>query len=133
TSSQKPVSTDFEAAFSGLDLTPAKVVDDDGDDDGNGDDDDDFESQFNKDSSNFDVSFESPSAVSKSSTVANAAVTSSSNNTMNADFFSFDHDIQSTSAMSHPLIVQHPGPPVPTKPGKTHDWDSLFSGLDTSA
>ena len=130
TGSQKPVSADFEAAFAGFDLTPAKDVDDKDDNDKG--DDDDFKYQFNKDSSNFDLLFESPSAGSKPSTIANAAGTSSGNNTMNADFFSFDHDIQPTSAPTHPLFLQNPASSVPTKPSTTPDWNSLFSGLDTS-
>ncbi|KKZ63203.1 hypothetical protein EMCG_02408 [[Emmonsia] crescens] len=129
---KKSAAPDFEAAFAGLDLAPAKEADDD-DDDGD-DDDDDFESPFNKDSSNFDMTFDSPVSPSKSSTIANATMgTSSGNNTTNADFFSFDNNRQQSTSP----FAQKPGSssapaPAPAPGNGSQDWDALFSVLDSS-
>ncbi|PGH18830.1 hypothetical protein AJ79_00243 [Helicocarpus griseus UAMH5409] len=136
-SGKKPGAPDFEAAFAGLDLAPANEAEDDDDDE----DEDDFESQFNKDSSNFDMSFDSPGAPgSKSSTIANATVnnaggtgTSSGNNTMNADFFSFDSSNNNQQASSP--FSQNAGTGSGTGSGApagngSNDWDALFSVLD---
>ncbi|KAL2359693.1 hypothetical protein RJZ56_007452 [Blastomyces dermatitidis] len=123
---KKPTTPDFEAAFAGLELAPAKEADDDDeDDDDDDDDDDDFESPFNKDSSNFDMTFDSPGLPSKSSTIANATTgASSGNNTTNADFFTFDNNQQQQlqqSSLSAPAAGTAP-----------QDWDALFSVLDSS-
>ncbi|KAK2805136.1 hypothetical protein FQN50_006381 [Emmonsiellopsis sp. PD_5] len=116
---KKSGAPDFEAAFAGIDLAPAKEADDDDSDD------DDFESQYNKDPSSFDMSFDSPNAPSKSSTIANAMGTGSGNNTTNADFFSFDSQQQSSS--SSPFAQQKSGPPASGNGNAPHDWDALFS------
>ncbi|KAK2790229.1 hypothetical protein FQN52_005726 [Onygenales sp. PD_12] len=116
---KKSGAPDFEAAFAGIDLAPAKEADDDDSDD------DDFESQYNKDPSSFDMSFESPNAPSKSSTIANAMGIGSGNNTTNADFFSFDSQQQPSS--SSPFAQQKSGPPASGNANAPHDWDALFS------
>ncbi|KAK2789300.1 hypothetical protein FQN53_002142 [Emmonsiellopsis sp. PD_33] len=116
---KKSGAPDFEAAFAGIDLAPAKEADDDDSDD------DDFESHYNKDPSSFDMSFESPNAPSKSSTIANAMGTGSGNNTTNADFFSFDSQQQPSS--SSPFAQQKSGPPASGNANAPHDWDALFS------
>ncbi|KAK2879282.1 hypothetical protein FQN49_001028 [Arthroderma sp. PD_2] len=119
---KKPANPDFEAAFAGLDLAPAKEVEDD-------DDDDDFETAFNKDASNFDISFDSPSGPSKPA-----------NNSSSADFFSFQPN---TGGNPNPAAVTSPNSKSPfsqdRSPSATgnnassnHDWDALFSTLDTA-
>lgn len=93
--------SDFEAAFAGVNLAPAEADDDE--------DDDPFESNNNKHSTDFDLSFDSPHAKSTD-------VTPQGNGT-GAKFFDFDSNISG----------QSPGKPdAPT----SHDWDALFSGLE---
>ncbi|EEP79238.1 conserved hypothetical protein [Uncinocarpus reesii 1704] len=110
---------DFEAAFAGLNLTPAKEVEDDDDDE------DDFESPFNKDPSNFDMTFESPSAPSKSSTSAQAANGSFGDASTKPNFFSFDNPGTRPTTAGDP-----PNSSSPPQAPSAHDWDALFSVLD---
>ncbi|KAL1958355.1 hypothetical protein VTO42DRAFT_4672 [Malbranchea cinnamomea] len=103
---------DFEAAFAGLDLAPAKESDDSSDDD-------DFGSPFNnKGPSNFDMSFDTPSSTSKSA--QNAA--------NNSNFFNFDAN-DTKSPASQPSAQQGTSPQGNQS---SHDWDALFSVLDAS-
>ncbi|ODH45760.1 hypothetical protein GX48_08160 [Paracoccidioides brasiliensis] len=129
-SKNKSAATDFEAAFAGLDLAPAREADDD---------EDDFESPFNKDTSNFDMTFDSPVAPSKSSTIANARFTSSTGsgiNIVDPDFFSFDNQQQQNQKSSSPSpFSQKLGPSTAQAPSSgngTQEWDALFSVLDRS-
>ncbi|OJD15661.1 hypothetical protein AJ78_04079 [Emergomyces pasteurianus Ep9510] len=125
---KKPAVQDFEAAFAGLDLAPAQEADDDEDED---EDDDDFESPFNKDSSNFDMTFDSPGAPSKPSTIADAtAGTSSGNNTTNTDFVIDSNQKPSTSPFPPKPGSTNPSAPAPGN--DSQDWDALFSVLDSS-
>lgn len=120
---KKPANNDFDAAFAGLDLAPAKEADDD-DDSG---DDDDFESPFNRDATNFDISFDSPSNPSKSNNVAGSNGNANANNAANSNFFDFDANTNSGAAQA--TSPQQGGASPPT--GSSHDWDALFSALDT--
>ncbi|KAL4884381.1 hypothetical protein BJY04DRAFT_215349 [Aspergillus karnatakaensis] len=96
---------DFEAAFSGLNLAPAKEADDD--------DDDDFSrSETRKDNMDFDFSFDS----SPSQKQRNAGTTSS-------DFFSFDESVGAASSS---------GAANPSAKPENHDWDALFAPLDNA-
>ncbi|KAF3479422.1 EF hand domain-containing protein [Arthroderma uncinatum] len=120
---KKAANPDFEAAFAGLDLTPAKEIEDDGDDD-----DDDFETAFNKDASNFDISFDSPSGPPKHTS-----------NSSSADFFSFQSN---TGGNANPAAVasqngkspfsQDTSPATGNNASSNHDWDALFSTLDST-
>lgn len=99
TGSKKP---DFEAAFAGLDLAPAKESNDDSSDD-------EFDSPFsNKGPSTFDVSFDPPNSTSKPAPAGN-------------DFFNSD----SNGNAKAPAAASPQG-----NQASPHDWDSLFSALD---
>ncbi|KAM5484786.1 hypothetical protein McanCB56680_002301 [Microsporum canis] len=118
----KPTNPDFEAAFAGLDLTPAQEVDDDIEDDDN------FESAFNRDASNFDMSFDSPPKQSKAT-----------NNFNNTDFFSFQSSASgssnpatATSANKSPFSNEAPSAGSGKNTSSGHDWDALFSTLDST-
>ncbi|KAE8381049.1 hypothetical protein BDV26DRAFT_256010 [Aspergillus bertholletiae] len=107
--SQKPGAPDFEAAFAGLNLAPAKESEDD---------DDDFETPDNKNNHDFDFSFDSPTqqkAASPGPSAGNAA---------SSDFFNFDKNVASSS----------PGgtasPSNSNEKPQTHDWEALFAPLD---
>nr|KMM67329.1 EF hand domain-containing protein [Coccidioides posadasii RMSCC 3488] len=110
---------DFEAAFAGLDLTPAKEAEDDDDDE------DDFESPFNKDPSNFDMTFDSPGP-SKSNAAADAP---NINDSANANFFSFNSAGGSSSGDGKQPVTQQNASSLSQQPS-SHDWDALFSVLD---
>ncbi|WEW56342.1 hypothetical protein PRK78_001785 [Emydomyces testavorans] len=125
TASSPKAPADFEAAFAGLNLTPAKEAEDDDDDD---DDEDDFESPFNKDPSNFDMSFDSSGVSSKPITVAHAANSTFSNNVTNPDFFSFNAPNPHPATAGNQPAFHEPASPPPQP--SSHDWDALFSVLD---
>ncbi|KAI2007173.1 Homocysteine/cysteine synthase [Ophidiomyces ophidiicola] len=114
---------DFEAAFAGLDLKPAKEVEEDDDDE------DDFESSFNKDPSNFDMSFDSPAARSKLATNSNVSQNTSGPSAANADFFSFSPANTQQTTKENPPAAQRSTSTSPPPPS-SHDWDALFSVLD---
>ncbi|EFR01342.1 EF hand domain-containing protein [Nannizzia gypsea CBS 118893] len=116
TTNKKPTNPDFEAAFAGLDLAPAQEVEDDSDEDA-------FESPFNKDASNFDMSFDTTSGQTKSA-----------NNPSNADFFSFQPSADATTSANNKSPFSSEAPPaVPGKNASSnHDWDALFSTLDST-
>ncbi|GLB15193.1 hypothetical protein AtubIFM61612_005006 [Aspergillus tubingensis] len=101
---------DFEAAFAGLNLAPAKEAEDE---------DDDFEAPDNaKSGVDFDFSFDNPSA-QKTSPHQGADVASS-------EFFNFDKNVSS----SPPGSAAPPSEPS-AKP-QTHDWEALFAPLDNA-
>ena len=95
---------DFEAAFAGLDLAPAKESNDDSSDE-------EFESPFNNNNgpSGFDMSFDSPTSTSKPALASNN------------DFFDFDANGNAkASSTTSPQSNKAP----------SHNWDELFSALD---
>ncbi|RAH50854.1 EF hand domain protein [Aspergillus brunneoviolaceus CBS 621.78] len=102
----KPNAPDFEAAFAGLDLAPAKEAEDD---------DDDFETVENKDNMDFDFSFDNPAQ----KTSQNAAASSS-------DFFDFNKD---ATASSPGFAASHPDT---NSQAQTHNWEELFAPLDNA-
>lgn len=93
---------DFDAAFAGLDLAPAKEAEDDDDD-----------TQNRKDAADFDFSFDSPSQQRPTPKAQNSS-----------DFFNFDNNVKTPS--------ETPAQPSTSTPGKSpeHDWDALFAPLD---
>ncbi|KAL1867209.1 hypothetical protein Plec18167_008750 [Paecilomyces lecythidis] len=100
TAGQKaPGKPDFEAAFAGLDLAPAKETDDDDDDD-----DEEFETP-SKHPTDFDMTFDSPKAANASS----------------SDFFNFDTAGPSGDASKPPASGNGSA--------ANHDWDALFAPL----
>ncbi|GFF82585.1 uncharacterized calcium-binding protein C800.10c [Aspergillus udagawae] len=109
----KPSAPDFEAAFAGMDLAPAKEAEDD-------DEDDDFEPSDNKNTADFDFSFDTPSQ-------QKMAVPSSSPGHANpSDFFNFD---QQVNASSHDTALS---PAASNSQPATHDWETLFAPLDNA-
>ncbi|DAA77283.1 TPA_exp: Uncharacterized protein A8136_6543 [Trichophyton benhamiae CBS 112371] len=113
---KKPTNPDFEAAFAGLDLAPAQEVEDDSDDDT-------FESPFNKDASNFDMSFDTASGQPKPA-----------NSSGNADFFSFQPSPGATASTNNksPFSSEAPSAGPAKNASSNHDWDALFSTLDST-
>ncbi|OOF95910.1 hypothetical protein ASPCADRAFT_48308 [Aspergillus carbonarius ITEM 5010] len=106
----KAGASDFEAAFAGMNLAPAKEAEDD---------EDDFEAPDNaKNNMGFDFSFDSPSA-QKSSPNPGADAASS-------EFFSFDKNASSSPPGSTAT------PPEPNAKAQTHDWEALFAPLDNA-
>lgn len=95
---------DFEAAFAGLDLAPAKEAEDEDDDDTND----------NK-NTDFDFSFGAPSQ----------AKAAPSNPQGSSDFFTFDNNVHAPS----PGTSAQPST-SPTAKSPDHDWDALFAPLD---
>ncbi|KAL2812080.1 hypothetical protein BJX63DRAFT_262416 [Aspergillus granulosus] len=93
---------DFEAAFSGLNLAPAKEADDD---------DDDFERSDSRNNNNsnmdFDFSFDSSPAQQQQPAPSNT------------DFFSFEQNVNTSP----------PGQANPASKPDNHDWEALFAPL----
>lgn len=115
TSATGPKKPDFEAAFAGLDLAPAKEEDDDDEDSS---EDDHFESPFeNKDPSHFDMSFEQPHAP----TAPKTGSKSENNNNNNLNF-----NLPPSEGQGESTSLPQSNPP------SSHDWDALFSVLDGS-
>ncbi|OJJ47946.1 hypothetical protein ASPZODRAFT_166022 [Penicilliopsis zonata CBS 506.65] len=104
---------DFDAAFAGLDLAPAKEAEDDEDEEEEEDDDED--AQYTKNTSDFDFTFDSPSQP-KPVTASTAA----------SDFFAFDQTVvpSASTAAADPSTAA-------SKPA-AHDWDALFAPLETA-
>lgn len=98
---------DFEAAFSGLNLAPAKEADDD--------DSGDEDLQPSHGRQDFDFSFDSATSQQQPT----AAPTSTSGNT-SSEFFSFDQNAHASPA----------GPANPNAKSEDHDWEALFAPLD---
>ncbi|EPS29628.1 hypothetical protein PDE_04578 [Penicillium oxalicum 114-2] len=105
---------DFEAAFAGLDLAPAKEVDDDEDDESD-------EISNNKGAHDFDFSFDSPSQAPRG---ASSGV--DANNAGSANFFSFDDHASTTPAHATTTATTNGGETKETG----HDWDALFAPLE---
>lgn len=103
---------DFEAAFAGLNLAPAKEVEDDDDDEPAG--------QNIKNDSDFDFSFDSPAQKHGASSSTDAGQGGSS------EFFSFDNN-----ASAPPAQAAGPQNGGDAKAGN-HDWDALFAPLDNA-
>lgn len=99
---------DFEAAFAGLDLAPAKEAEDDDDDDN----DEDIHENKNPD---FDFSFGTPSQQKETP----------SNTQGSSDFFNFDNNVRTPS----PGTAAQPSTSSAAK-APEHDWDALFAPLD---
>ncbi|KAJ5989584.1 hypothetical protein N7481_004794 [Penicillium waksmanii] len=103
---------DFEAAFAGLDLAPAKEAEDDEDDEPSGHD--------TKNASDFDFSFDSPAQQHGASSSTDAGQGGSS------EFFSFDNNAQASAAQAAGSPNGGDG-----KAGN-HDWDALFAPLENA-
>ncbi|RDW70772.1 EF hand domain protein [Aspergillus mulundensis] len=101
---------DFEAAFSGLNLAPAKEADDDDDDD------DDFPRSEGKPNMDFDFSFDSAAAQQQK-----AAPPASAHGNVSSDFFSFDQNAPASTSS---------GAANPAAKPEDHDWDALFAPLN---
>ena len=115
---KKPAFSDFDAAFAGLDLAPAKEVEDSSDDE--------LEAQPNKASYDFDFSFDSPLRPARP--VAAAAPTNAGA-AASPDFFSFESNINvSTAGASSQSSAFRPGG------GSTgtaqQNWDAIFAPLE---
>ncbi|KAE8356605.1 hypothetical protein BDV28DRAFT_154473 [Aspergillus coremiiformis] len=106
--SGKASAPDFEAAFAGLSLAPAKESEDD----------DDFETPGNKNNEDFNFSFDSPSQRKPPSPGPNHG------NVASSDFFNFDTNVSPSS----------PGGAAATADSaaklQSHDWETLFAPLD---
>lgn len=104
---------DFEAAFAGLNLAPAKEADDE-------DEEDEHDAGHdNKNTSDFDFSFDSPSQAKHGASSSTDAGQGGS-----SDFFSFDNNVQAATAQ--PATSPNGGN---SKAGG-HDWDALFAPLE---
>ncbi|PYH49964.1 EF hand domain protein [Aspergillus saccharolyticus JOP 1030-1] len=101
----KPNAPDFEAAFAGLNLAPAKEAEDD---------EDDFETVENKDNMDFDFSFDNPTQKAPQ----NAATSS--------DFFDFN---KNATASSPGFAATSPDT---NAQAQTHNWEELFAPLDNA-
>lgn len=112
TSGAKTGGPDFEAAFAGLNLAPAKEADDE---------DDEPEGQDHKNAQDFDFSFDSPSqnkhGVSSSTDAGQAG---------SSEFFSFDDNVNAATAQSAT------SPNGADSQAAGHDWDAIFSPLDNA-
>lgn len=101
---------DFEAAFAGLNLAPAKEADDEDEDEEHD------EGHNNKNTSDFDFSFDSPSQAKHGASSSTDAAQGAS-----ADFFSFDNNVQAATAQ--PTTSPNGGDSKADDP----DWDALFA------
>lgn len=97
---------DFEAAFAGLDLAPAKEAEDEDDED-----------THKKDTGDFDFSFDAPPQ--------QPSAPAGSQDASAADFFNFDGNVKTPSAET----PAQPSASSNAKP-QEHDWDALFAPLD---
>ncbi|KAL4929259.1 EF hand domain protein [Aspergillus undulatus] len=101
---------DFEAAFSGMNLAPAKETDDD----------DDSDSDLGRPEgrhNNMDFDFSFDSAASQQQRTTTSGNTSS-------DFFSFDQNAHAPTSSS--------GPADPKAKSEDHDWEAHFAPLDNA-
>lgn len=102
---------DFEAAFAGLNLAPAKEADDE-------DEDEEQEARHgNKHISDFDFSFDSPSQAKHG-----ASSSTDAGQTGSSDFFSFDDNVHATAQPTS----SNGGDSKAANP----DWDALFAPLE---
>ncbi|KAJ5887559.1 hypothetical protein N7495_007600 [Penicillium taxi] len=98
--------TDFDAAFAGLDLAPAKEAEDEED-----------EVEDDKGTADFDFSFD----VSQSNHAAASAT--DANKGGSSEFFDFDSNVPTAAAELAS---------APNGDAANHDWDALFAPLDNS-
>ncbi|EAW23497.1 EF hand domain protein [Aspergillus fischeri NRRL 181] len=108
----KPSAPDFEAAFAGMELAPAKEAEDD--------DDAEIEPSDNKNTADFDFSFDAPSQQKM------AVPSGSPEHANHSDFFSFD---QQVNASNHDTAVS---PAASNSQPAAHDWETLFAPLDNA-
>ncbi|KAK5703467.1 hypothetical protein LTS12_028329, partial [Elasticomyces elasticus] len=117
--SAKPSGTDFESAFAGMNLAPAKVAEDDEDEE------DDSPSQ-KQPASDFDFSFDSPAHKQQQQF--------SSPNPNSSEFLGFDNNANDSSpsvTFPQPPTSSPPDGSAPSVPNSnSHDWESLFAPLD---
>jgi epidermal growth factor receptor substrate 15 len=110
-SQKKSGAPDFDAAFAGLDLAPAKEEDDD-----DSDDEEDVGPDSKKPANDFDFSFDSPSQSAKP--VSTPSAQPGQANTAAADFFNFDNNVDASKNSEF-------GSEKP--PTTDHDWDAIFT------
>ncbi|KAJ5493389.1 hypothetical protein N7539_002135 [Penicillium diatomitis] len=107
---------DFDAAFAGLNLAPAKEIDDD-------DEDDEADAIHHKEANDFDFSFDSPAqthhGASSSGDVAHAG---------SSNFFSFDD--HTSTAPVHATTTNATTSNEGNGKEAGHDWDALFAPLE---
>lgn len=116
---KKAGAPDFDAAFAGLNLAPAKEEDDSSDEE--------TESHFNKQVNEFDFSFDSPSQPAKAATTSPAQPGASS--TAASEFFNFDNSVHPSAAeATSPASTTQP-PTGGNAPKTQHDWDAIFAPL----
>lgn len=111
---KKASAPDFEAAFAGLNLAPAKESEDD--------DDEDDDSPSHKNNADFDFSFDTSSQQKPTSPGVGAGPA----NPASSDFFNFDPQSTSSPGGAAP-------PTSSTNVGantQSHDWEALFAPLD---
>lgn len=107
---KKSGAPDFDAAFAGLDLAPAKEEDDDSSDE------EEAGPDAKKPANDFDFSFDSPSQSAKP--VSTPSAQPGPANTAAADFFNFDKNVDASKNAEF-------GSEKP--PTTDHDWDAIFS------
>ncbi|OOQ91643.1 UBA/TS-N domain protein [Penicillium brasilianum] len=107
---------DFDAAFAGLNLAPAKEADDEDEDDEHD------EGHDNKNTTDFDFSFDSPSQGKP-----DASSSADAGQGTSADFFSFDNNVQAATAQ--PTASPNGG----DSKADDHDWDALFASAKPAA
>ncbi|KAH8691128.1 EF hand domain protein [Talaromyces proteolyticus] len=108
---KKSGAPDFDAAFAGLDLAPAKEEDD-------SEDEDEVESHTKKQPSDFDFSFDSPSQSAKATSSSSTQPAAPSKAA--ADFFNFDNSVDASTNQA---------PADEKAPTSNHDWDTIFAPL----
>lgn len=110
---KKAGAPDFEAAFAGLNLAPAKESEDDSDSDS--------ETPGQKNNNDFDFSFDTPSQQKPTS----PGVGAGSANPASSDFFNFDPQATSSPGGAAPSTSPNAGANA-----QSHDWEALFAPLD---
>ncbi|KAF4253126.1 hypothetical protein KXW98_000454 [Aspergillus fumigatus] len=108
----KPSAPDFEAAFAGMELAPAKEAEDD--------DDAETEPFDNKNTADFDFSFDAPSQQKM------GVLGGSTEHANHSDFFSFE---QQVNASNQGTAVS---PAASNSQPAAHDWEALFAPLDNA-
>lgn len=114
---------DFEAAFAGLDLAPAKETEDD-------DDDSDPGAQ-EKSATDFDFSFDSTSQPKAAAPPAAPPASTFPGQATSSDFDNFNNTLNAPSAPDHSAKPAISGV-ANTQPATEHDWDAIFAPLDQS-
>ncbi|KAK1143385.1 hypothetical protein N8T08_006713 [Aspergillus melleus] len=110
---KKASAPDFEAAFAGLNLAPAKESDDE--------DDEEYETPGQKNNADFDFSFDTPSQQKPTSPGVGAGPA----NPASSDFFNFDPQATSSPGGAAPSTSPNAGANA-----QPHDWEALFAPLD---